>query len=362
VSDDIKTGSMFLHADDVSVRFTTAKGTITAVDGASFSLAQGEGLGVVGETGSGKTILTRRVMGLVGPGRNTVLSGKVTMDGTELTRLSPKQLREYWGKEIAVILQDPMTSLNPVRRVGSQLMESVRYGNRLSRNEARKRAIELFRSVGLPDAERQLRRFPHELSGGMRQRVAIAIALASEPRVLLADEPTTALDVTVAARILDLLRTKQREAGMTMILVSHDLRAVRGRTDRAIVMYAGQIVESAATSALFADPKVPYSRALLDSVPPRSGPNHLRLQAVPGKPPDPINPPRGCRFSPRCPYAQEKCVAEAPPLMATKEGDRLYRCWFPLGTPEGEKARKINLERGRTATGLPLVPNEGVHH
>ncbi len=214
------------------------------------------------------------------------------------------------------------------------------------------RAIELLRSVGIAEAQRRVEQYPHELSGGMRQRVTIAIALSCSPRLLFADEPTTALDVTVQAQILDLLKAQQTERRMAMVLVTHDLGVVSGRTDRIVVMYAGQIVESAPTPTLFAAPRMPYTEALMNAVPQLTGPIHVTLRAIPGRPPDLINLPVGCRFSPRCPYAQERCLAEAPPLRSDpSDGSHQFACWYPVGTPEGTAARERNVEHGRTAAG-----------
>ncbi|GAA0922674.1 ABC transporter ATP-binding protein [Pseudonocardia zijingensis] len=344
-----------LTAEDVVVRFHTSKGVVHAVDGVSLRLGEGEVLAVVGESGSGKTVFTRRVMGLVAGGRGTEVAGTVTFDGTDLTALSGKELSRFWGTEIALILQDPMTSLNPVKRIGAQLTESIVLHERVSKKEALERAVELLRSVGLSEPERRVRQYPHELSGGMRQRVTIAIALSCRPRLLLADEPTTALDVTVQAQILDLLADLQSRLRMAMLLVTHDLRVVRSRSDRIAVMYAGRIVETAPTATLFASPRMPYTEALMNAVPPLAGPNHARLHVIPGRPPDLLNPPAGCRFSPRCPFAQDRCLTEEPPLRDAGSPDHRYRCWFPIGTPAWEEARARNIARGASAAGTPVT-------
>jgi oligopeptide/dipeptide ABC transporter ATP-binding protein len=229
-----------------------------------------------------------------------------------------------------MVFQDPMTSLNPVMRIGQQVTEGARYHHDMSKGDADQLALKLLQDVGIPDPARRLRQYPHELSGGMRQRVTIAIALASGPKLLLADEPTTALDVTVQAQILDLLQEQQRDRFMAMVLVSHDLGVVAGRTDEIIVMYAGQVVERAPTPVLFAKTKMPYTEALLASIPNLTNPSHTRLRAIGGRPPDLIDPPTGCRFAARCPYVQDKCRAEAPPLVAAPTPGHEYRCWFPL--------------------------------
>ena len=344
-----------LAAEDVVVRFHTKKGVVHAVDGVSLRLEEGEGLAVVGESGSGKTVFTRRVMGLVAGGRGTEVEGTVTFDGTVLTELSGKELSRFWGAEIALILQDPMTSLNPVKRIGEQLTETIVLHERVTKRDARDRAVELLRSVGLSEPERRVRQYPHELSGGMRQRVTIAIALSCNPRLLLADEPTTALDVTVQAQILDLLADLQSRRRMAMLLVTHDLRVVRSRSDRIAVMYAGRIVETAPTPTLFAEPRMPYTEALMNAVPPLAGPNHARLQVIPGRPPDLLNPPAGCRFSPRCPFAQARCLTEEPPLRDAGSPEHQYRCWFPVGSPAWVEARARNIERGESAAGTPVT-------
>jgi peptide/nickel transport system ATP-binding protein len=354
-----------LVADDVTVRFHTRQGVVHAVDGVSLALREGEVLAVVGESGSGKTVFTRRVMGLVSGGRGTEVGGTVRFAGTELTALSGAELSRIWGAEIALILQDPMTSLNPVKRIGAQITESILLHRRVSKAEATERAVELLRSVGLSEPERRVRQYPHELSGGMRQRVTIAIALACDPRLLLADEPTTALDVTVQAQILDLLADLQARRGMAMLLVTHDLRVVRSRSHRIAVMYAGRIVETAPTRTLFANPLMPYTEALMNAVPPVAGPNHVRLQVIPGRPPDLLRPPAGCKFSPRCPYAQDRCLTEEPPLRDAEPSaagaagaggaEHRYRCWFPVGSPAWAEAKARNVERGSSAAGTPVT-------
>ena len=354
-----------LTVDDVHVRFHTRNGVVHAVEGVSLELSEGEVLAVVGESGSGKTVFTRRVMGLIAGSRDTEVSGTVTFDGIKLSELDAKGLSKVWGKEIALVLQDPMTSLNPVKRIGAQITETLILHQKLSKQDANARAIELLRSVGLSEPERRVRQYPHELSGGMRQRVTIAIALSCSPRLLLADEPTTALDVTVQAQILDLLGDLQSRLGMAMLLVTHDLRVVRSRSDRIAVMYAGRIVETAPTKDLFDAPRMPYTEALMNAVPPITGPNHVRLAVIPGRPPDLLAPPEGCRFSPRCPYAQDKCLTEEPPLRDAADlpggsaVEHSYRCWYPVGTPENAEARRVNVERGETAAGT-LVTGEMV--
>ena len=331
-----------LQVDDFRTHFDTPGGMVRAVDGVTFSLERGKTLGVVGESGSGKTVLARSIMGLL-TGKNVLRSGSATYNGDELVGGSKSQLRALWGTEMAMVFQDPMTSLNPVMKIGRQITEGLRYHLEIPKNEAHEQALQLLDSVGIPDPKRRITQYPHELSGGMRQRVTIAIALACGPKLLFADEPTTALDVTVQAQILNLLNQQQQERHMAMVLVTHDLGVVAGRTDEIAVMYAGQIVEKAPTAALFANVRMPYTEALLKSIPKLEQPSHTRLQIIGGRPPDLINPPIGCRFAPRCPYAQPKCHTERPPLQEAETPGHLFRCWFPVGTDAGREALAKNL-------------------
>ena len=313
-----------LVVDDVRTYFRSARGLVRAVDGVTFNLDAGRTLGIVGESGSGKTVLSRSIMGLL-PRRTTVTpTGRVLYKGKDL-RLAPRgQLRKVWGRDVAVVFQDPMTSLNPVMKIGKQITETLRYHLGMSATESRTRALELLRSVEINEAERRLNQYPHQLSGGMRQRVTIAMALACGPELLIADEPTTALDVTVQAQILDLLQTQQRLRNMAVILVTHDLGVVAGRTDDILVMYAGQVVEKAPTSVLFRQMRMPYTEALLRSIPRVADTVATRLEVIPGRPPDLATPTGGCRFAARCAYTKTKCLAEEPPLVS--EGDHQYRC------------------------------------
>jgi oligopeptide/dipeptide ABC transporter ATP-binding protein len=317
-----------LQVEDLHTEFLTARGTVRAVDGVSLELQQGRTLAIVGESGCGKTVLSRSIMGLL-PRTNVRRSGRVIYDGRPLQDLEPDELREIWGAEISMVFQDPMTSLNPVVRIGRQITETMRHHLRITASEADKRAVELMRSVGIPDAERRLSAYPHQLSGGMRQRVTIAIALACGPRLVLADEITTALDVTVQAQILDLLARLQRERFMAVILVTHDMGVAAGRADEIAVMYAGRIVERAPAKVLFSDMKMPYTEALISSIPRLSQPSHTRLDTIPGRPPDLASLPRGCRFAPRCRYARDRCLEEEPPLVEAAP-EHSYACWYPV--------------------------------
>jgi oligopeptide/dipeptide ABC transporter ATP-binding protein len=326
---------------DLHTSFRTARGLVRAVDGVSLTLARGRTLGVVGESGSGKTVLSRSIMGLV-PGTNVERSGVVRFSGHDLTAMSLAELREVWGMQVALVFQDPMTALNPVVRVGRQITESLRLRAGLDRKAAHETSVALLTSVGIPAPEERLRNYPHELSGGMRQRVMIAIALACGPKLVLADEPTTGLDVTLQAQILDLLATLQRERSMGMILVTHDLGVVANRTDEIVVMYAGRVVEQAPTAELFAHTRMPYTEALLRSIPRLAESSHTRLRAIPGRPPDLAADLQGCRFAPRCPYVQDVCRKEEPPLRAAGQG-HLFRCWYPVGSAEGDAALAHNV-------------------
>ena len=363
------TGRPLLQVEDLKTWFDTPRGMVRAVDGVSFTLDQGRTLGVVGESGSGKTVLARSLMNLL-PKRVTVpAGGRIIFEGRDLRGLTVKEMTKIWGLEMAMVFQDPMTSLNPVVKIGRQITDSLHQHLDISRKEARSTAVALLRSVGLPSPEQRLDDCAHQLSGGMRQRVTIAIALACGPKLLVADEPTTALDVTVQRQILDLLQAQQRERHMAMILVTHDLGVVANRTDEIIVMYAGQVIERAPTTALFGQVRHPYTEALMASIPRIENAGHTILQAIPGRPPDLAQLPPGCRFAPRCRYAQARCLEEDPPLvpdtaaLGSANGDtglgatgHHHRCFFPVGTEENARALAINEAAGRTAAGTPLAP------
>jgi peptide/nickel transport system ATP-binding protein len=320
-----------LVLEDVRTGFKTARGLVRAVDGVSFDLARGDAIGIVGESGSGKTILSRSIMGLL-PTRGTVRSGSITFEGRGIGSLSRKQMRDLWGKEMAMIFQDPMSSLNPLMKIGAQIAEPLRFHLGLDKAGAMATAEKLLTDVGIPEPAKRLQQYPHEMSGGMRQRVMIAIALACGPTLLFADEPTTALDVTVQAQILDLLEEQRKDRNMSLILVTHDLGVVANHTDEIAVMYSGRVVERAPTAALFKHMKMPYTEALMQSIPKLDQPSHTRLMAIGGRPPDLVNPPPGCKFAPRCVYAQPECHAEEPPLTPAETPGHVYRCWHPVGS------------------------------
>lgn len=341
--------SPLLKVKNLSTSFRTEHGVVHAVDDVSFVLERGKTLGVVGESGSGKTVLSRSVMGLL-PKRNVIREGHVLYEGTDVIGYDEKQMSHVWGAEMAMVFQDPMTSLNPVMKIGKQITESLRHHLGVDKDEATVTATALLRQVGIPEPERRLSEYPHQLSGGMRQRVTIAIALACGPKILFADEPTTALDVTVQAQILDLLDDLQRDRHMAMILVSHDLGVVASRTDEIMVMYGGKVVEQAATSELFRNVRMPYTEALLRSIPRIDSPSHTRLEAIPGRPPNLLSPPSGCNFAPRCRYVQERCLVEEPPLEI--ENGHAWRCWYPVGSDANREALSRNLAAG-VPVGIP---------
>ena len=311
-----------LEVKDLHTNFRTRAGEVHAVDGVSFSVDRGQTLGIVGESGCGKSVTAFSIMGLVqSPGR--VVGGSVMFDGSELVGRKDKFMENIRGREIAMIFQDPMTSLNPTLTIGTQIMETLRRHLDMNKDEARKRAVGLLEEVHIPNAAARLDDYPHRYSGGMRQRVMIAIALSCNPQLLIADEPTTALDVTVQAGILDLLEELQKEHNMAMILITHDMGVIAETADEVIVMYAGQIVEQAKTLDLFDNPEHPYTEALLAALPQIEGEGvrEGRLTSIPGRPPDLLNPPEACRFAPRCPYAgSDDCNAVAPELREIRTG------------------------------------------
>jgi oligopeptide/dipeptide ABC transporter ATP-binding protein len=329
-----------LEVENLTTYFTSRRGDVHAVDGVSFALERGRTLGIVGESGCGKSVTALSIMGLLAPNAR-IVDGAVRFDGRDLTRLSDRELEDVRGRQIAMIFQDPMTSLNPTLTIGLQLTETMRRHLDMSRDEARRRAVELLEEVHIPNARRRLDDYPHRYSGGMRQRVMIAIALSCNPKLLIADEPTTALDVTVQAGILDLLDELRTEHEMSMIIITHDMGVVAESADDIAVMYAGQIVEQAGAEALFDRPEHPYTEALLGALPQLEdeGVRRGRLTAIPGRPPDLVDLPDACRFAPRCPYANrdDGCTARNPELREIRTG-HLVRSRHPASERQGTLA------------------------
>ena len=333
-----------LEIRNLSVEFSTARGPFRAVDGISLTVDEGDVLGVVGESGSGKSVTMLALMGLL-PWTATVTADRLSFANRDLLRLSPAARRDITGNDIAMIFQEPMTSLNPCFTVGFQIMEALEVHEGGSRRERRARAVELLKQVGIPAAESRLSSFPHQLSGGMSQRVMIAMAIACRPRLLIADEPTTALDVTIQAQILDLLLALQRERDMALILITHNMGVVAETARSVTVMYAGQQMEERPVDSLFENPRHPYTAALLNALPERSI-GRSRLPTIPGVVPGAGDRPAACLFSPRCRFAQSRCRSAQPPLEPDRDG--LVRCYFPLehgqptkGWPEDEETRAV---------------------
>ena len=325
------TEKALLSVEDVAVDLPTPRGNLRAVDRVNLAVGAGQTLGVVGESGCGKTMLSRAILQLLP--KKAKLTGRVMFDGQDLASIDREALRKLRGRSLAVVFQDPMTSLNPVLTIGTQLIETLQEHLELDLATARKRSVELLTAVGIPAPEQRLTQYPHQLSGGMRQRVAIAIALSCEPKLLIADEPTTALDVTIQAQILDLLARGQRRRHMAMILITHDLGVVAGRTDEVAVMYAGRVVERAPTPALFKKMRMPYTEALLAAIPKLNAAPHTVLPAISGRPPDPTRPIKGCSFSPRCRYAVALCHQEKPALTEAETPAHTYACFHPIEMP-----------------------------
>ncbi|WP_423923879.1 ABC transporter ATP-binding protein [Candidatus Poriferisodalis sp.] len=358
-----------LEVADLRTTFDTVAGPLVAVDGVDWSLREGARLGVVGESGSGKSVMSRSIMRLL-PKSKVISTGTVTFDGIDMMSLSRRQLLDMWGPQLAMVFQDPLGSLNPVMKIGRQVGEGLRVHRDFSARAARSAALELLDEVGIPEPQRRIDEYPHQLSGGMRQRIVIAIALACSPRLLIADEPTTALDVTVQAQILDLLETQRAERDMSLVLITHDLGIVAGRTDEVVVMYAGRIVERAPTTTLFRNMKMPYTEALFRSIPKVTDDSHARLEIIGGQPPEMTRLGPGCKFAPRCKYAQDLCVAEEPALIAVPtvpdpdarelddaaaDNGHVYRCFYPVGSPEAAEALERNISSGRVSeTGVVI--------
>ena len=305
--------------------FHSSEGVFKAVDGVSFSVSRGETLGIVGESGCGKSVTSLSVMGLIPRPPGKIPAGEIVFEGRDLLTLSARQMRDVRGNDISMIFQEPMTSLNPVYTVGQQIMEGILLHEDISEADARARAIEMLRLVRIPSPEGRVDDYPHQMSGGMRQRVVIAIALACDPQVLIADEPTTALDVTIQAQILDLMRDLRERTGTAIMLITHDLGVIAELADRVVVMYAGKVVEEARVGDLFTDPQHPYTLGLLGSIP-KMDVDEVRLATIEGSVPNPYNMPAGCKFNPRCPFADDKCRQEVPALIEVKPGHKVA-CW-----------------------------------
>ena len=330
-----------LRVRDLVVEFPLANGTLRAVDGASFDVRPGEALGLVGESGSGKTMALRAIVGLL-PRAAHIAGGSIEFEGQEILGRGEGRLRGLRGRSISMIFQEPMTALNPVMTVGEQIAEEplVRLG--LGRRGARERALELMRRVGIPDPTRRYHAYPHELSGGMRQRVMIAIALSGDPKLILCDEPTTALDVTIQDQILKLLRSLQRDSGLSLVFVSHDLAVIAQTCERLAVMYAGQIVESGTVDAVFREPRHPYTLGLLRAVPDFDVVRET-LSSIPGSPPDLASPPQGCRFHPRCEFVQPDCRRTDVPLLDVAPG-RAARCLYHERAAEAARREPVVVD------------------
>ncbi|MDM5233253.1 ABC transporter ATP-binding protein [Lysinibacillus pakistanensis] len=322
-----------LKVEDLTIKFKSRQGVVKAVDNLNFELAQGSSLGIVGESGSGKSVTSLTIMGLL-QNANTEITGSIDFDGLDLLKLSPREMRKIRGNSISMIFQEPMTSLNPLHTCGKQIMEPILIHQKdVSKQEAKKQAIELLRMVGIPSPEQRFHEYPHQMSGGMRQRIMIAIALACNTKLLIADEPTTALDVTIQAQILDLMSSLKKKRNMSIIMITHDLGVVKEMCEKVVVMYTGQIVEKSPTELVFADPLHPYTKGLLNAIP-RISSKVERLEAIEGSVPDALNMPRGCSFHPRCKFATEKCKLESPPLFQLEDG-REVKCFIYDGSERG---------------------------
>ncbi len=323
-----------LDVENLKTQFFTQDGVVKAVDGVSFYVNPGETLGIVGESGCGKSITALSLMRLIPTPPGKIVEGKIVFQGDNILEMSDEEVRNIRGNRIAMIFQDPMTSLNPVLTVNRQISEAIMLHLGMSKAEARERSVELLKMVGIPNAEERVSQYPHQFSGGMRQRVMIAMALSCNPDLIIADEPTTALDVTIQAQILELLAKIQADRGTGLIMITHDLGVVAGMTDRVNVMYAGHIVETASTDELFANPRHPYTLGLLNSIPRLDDLDKSRLKPIRGLPPDLIDLPNMCPFAPRCDYAEEQCFQQNPLLREVVPGHEIA-CWFNI--VNGEK-------------------------
>ena len=332
-----------LEVRGLKVRFATDDGIVNAVDGVDFTLDRGRVLGVVGESGSGKSVTAMTILGLT-RSSNARFEGDVTYKGRSLLTMSEEQLRDVRGNEIAMIFQDPMTSLNPVYKVGDQIVEAITTHENVDKRQARSRTVDLLKQVGIPNPERRVDDYPHHFSGGMRQRAMIAMALACNPDVLIADEPTTALDVTIQAQIIELIDRLKDDFNSAVILITHDLGVVAEIADEIVVMYAGRVVERGGKRDVFYDPQMPYTWGLLGSIPRLDRPKPERLASIKGAPPSLLNLPRGCRFRPRCPHAFDKCMQEPELENRVETPGHLDRCWLSVEDKRGVRERTIRGE------------------
>ncbi len=324
-----------LEVKDLKTYFFTDKGTVKAVDGVSYTLKEGQTLGIVGESGCGKSVNAMSILNLIEkPGK--IVEGSIKFNGEELVGISQKRMREYRGNDISMIFQEPMTSLNPVFRIGQQISESLILHQNMTKDQARNKSIDLLNLVGIPRPEKVVDDYPHQLSGGMRQRVMIAMALACDPKVLIADEPTTALDVTIQAQILSLMNDLQKETNTSIMLITHDLGVVAQVADHVLVMYSGKVVESAPAKELFTNPKHPYTQGLLDSIPSLDD-EKKRLNSIEGVVPNPFELPEGCYFAPRCKYAMDRCRVEQPPQYIINEEHTAACFLYDEKETEGDK-------------------------
>lgn len=326
-----------LRVEDLSTQFRTPEGTVHAVDGVSLEVHPGEALGLVGESGCGKSVTALSIMRLIPDPPGRIVSGRIILDGQDLLTIPESRMRRVRGKDVAMVYQDPMMSLNPVLTVGQQIAETLRAHLRLDRRAASARTLELLRTVGIPEADRRASSYPHQFSGGMRQRVMIAMAMSCQPKLILADEITTALDVTIQAQVIEVLQGVARDAGTALMFITHDLGVVAGVAQRVHVMYAGQIVEKATTRELFANPRMPYTWGLLNSLPRVDEPRGHRLVPIEGMLPDMTAPPTGCRFQERCRYARDICATRPPELTQVPgaEPEHEVRCWGMQPVPDG---------------------------
>ncbi|WP_445489943.1 ABC transporter ATP-binding protein [Niallia sp. 03133] len=339
-------GHNTLEVENLQTAFKTDKGEVISVEEVSFRLKPGETIGIVGESGCGKSVTSLSIMRLLGK-HGYIKKGSVLLNGKDLTKIAEAEMRHIRGNEISMIFQEPMTSLNPVFTIGNQMVELIRLHMDYKAKEAKSYAIEMLKKVGIPRAEVIIDEYPHALSGGMRQRVMIAMALSCKPKLLIADEPTTALDVTIQAQILELMKSLKKESNTSIMMITHDLGVIAEMADKVIVMYAGQVVEEADVFTLFDEPKHPYTKGLIDSIPHLEYEGHQRLYSIPGSVPTLQQMPKGCRFHSRCPFVMEKCVTEKPPhFKIDNKEDHKARCWLyegNLDAAEWSNGREVNV-------------------